>query len=161
MQSQYIIKPALADEALEQWVWVWVKDSNEDCKHIDIKYGKNKINVYMLIIDNNFKRRYQSRTGYRIPDKDNVLIISNYYRGKLGIKVNETVSLDIKEASKLIRLPKWNCPHPTVEAANRASIISIALGIISLLVTFKEEIGRFCIGICRIIIKIISLLCNC
>lgn len=138
--TTYNIKPTIAEEALESWVWT--NDTSIPGKgFIIIKNPINgkKIKTFKRTLDDNFVKLYnQHNTSLiNLANTTKYLIINEYFRDLLEVKKNEDIKLEIIKASNCqkIFLIHWNHPNPTVQFANRATLISIIIGIIALLLT--------------------------
>lgn len=137
--ANYYIKPTIAEESLEFWIWT----DNEDISingFITIENPKNnkKIKTYKRFLDKNYIEYYNSRPGTSNivnTESTHYLVINEYYRTILGIPKNENVELNINKASwwDKISLIHWTHPNPTIQFANRATILSAILGIASII----------------------------
>lgn len=138
---KFYIMPALAADAMESWIWTDDSEIPENC-FIIIKNPLNskRIKTFKRTIDGNFIKTYnQSEFTNDIKTNNNVnyLILNEYYRKSLHLGKNDVVELQISKASLLqkIIIIHWLHPNPTVQYANRATITSIIIGIIALLIT--------------------------
>lgn len=109
---------------------------------IVVKNPKNgkKIKTFKRTMDDNYIKTYNLKTitkNINISGDANYLVINEYYRELLEIPKNEIVELEIAKATffQKIFLIHWTHPNPTIQFANRATLISILIGIIALLLT--------------------------
>lgn len=137
--TKFIIKPTISEESLESWIWT----NNESVPKgfILIKNPQNSkcIKTYKRTLDENFENIYNEKNTSKINIKkfDAYLIINEFYRDVLGIEKHEEVELIISKASlfQKIFLIHWTHPNPTIQFANRATIMSIIFALIALIVT--------------------------
>jgi hypothetical protein len=149
----YNIKPTIAEEALESWVWT--NDTSVPSKgFIIIKNPTNgkKIKTFKRTIDDNFVLLYNQHNTNQIDINKPItyLIINEYFRDTLGVRKNEEIELEISKANIFHKLflIHWCHPNPTVQFANRAMVISIIIGAIALLltiyITLNPTTSEFC-----------------
>lgn len=145
MKANFLIQATIAEETLEPWVWMNDKIITTN-KYIIIENSKEgkSIKTFKRTIDKNFMNTYNSNETKKIKldSETNYLILSEYYRFKLGISKNTLVSLEVYEASwwQIVFKHHWRHPNPAVQFANRLSIISIILAIFSFLLTIYSII---------------------
>jgi hypothetical protein len=145
--KKYNIRAALAEEALDAWVWSNVTvPENEDVpkkKYVMIRNPdkKKKIITYKRVIDPNFINRYNKKGRNKIISEEGklYLVISECYRELLDIQPGEEIELEISPLNcihnwRQIWLPHWIHPNPTMQCANRASWIAIIIGILSIII---------------------------
>ena len=94
--TTYNIKPTIAEEALESWVWT--NDTKVQSKgFIVIKNPTNgkKIKTFKRNIDDNFVLSYNKHNTNQIDINKPItyLIINEYFRDILSVKKNENVVL--------------------------------------------------------------------
>ncbi|MBK8154672.1 MAG: hypothetical protein IPK61_17605 [Saprospiraceae bacterium] len=138
--TTFNIKPTIAEEAMESWVWT--NDASISSKgFIVIKNptNGNKIKTFKRTIDDNFVKIYNQHNTNKIEinsDKT-YLILNEYYRDILGLDKNIDIKLAVTKATFLekIFLVHWTHPNPTVQFANRATLVSILIGIVALILT--------------------------
>ncbi len=138
--TTYQIMPTIAEESLESWIWT--NDTNVSTNGFIVihnpKNGKS-IKTFKRTIDNNFVKNYATHNTNEI-ELDNgkkYLIINEYFRIILGVQSNSEMLLEIKRANcfQKLLLIHWSHPNPTVQFGNRATIFSIIVGAIALLLT--------------------------
>lgn len=139
--SRFDIMPALAEDAMESWTWTNDSEIPDNC-FIIIKNPLNskRIKTFKRTIDANFINKYNknnSTNNIKADSNISYLIMNEYYRKHLHLEKNKIVELQISKASFLQRVfvIHWFHPNPTVQYANRATITSIIIGIIALLIT--------------------------
>lgn len=138
--NKYLIKAALSEEALESWVWS--NDSSITSRGfiiIENTANGNKIKTFKRTIDDNYINLYNKADTNKInsQSQDSILIINEYLRNRLLIKQNESFELKITAAGfwdKLFFI-HLDHPNPTVQSANRATIVSCILAIVALVLT--------------------------
>ena len=136
--KQYQIFAALHEEANLPWVWL-SSDCIESRAIVRIKRtNPNKsVSCQARIIDENFKTYYNRETRNHINDTD-ALVISDWYRGKLGgIKTGNKCSLGVQVDNWALGWFRLYRHHPdkVVRIAFCLGVVSVVLGILSLLVT--------------------------
>jgi len=139
MTTTFTIRPTVSEEALEGWIWT--NDTTIQTNgFIIIKNPINKksIKTFRRTIDNNFQAFYNDRphtNDINIESGETYLILNEFYRNYLDIERTGQVRLEIKKANWWHILFKVHLahPNPTVQFANRATIISIILGFLGLL----------------------------
>jgi hypothetical protein len=138
VMSKYIIKKAMFEEALAPWVW-----TNDECipyrKYIIVKNKKNNksIKVFQRTLEENYVNRYNNSSSNIINlNNDKYIVISEYYRKKLGIDNNDnTADIEVKKAK--CQFSSYH-PDPTVQFAKTCSITALILGFISLIGVVKS-----------------------
>ncbi|HTB31276.1 MAG TPA: hypothetical protein VK808_04570, partial [Bacteroidia bacterium] len=123
---------------------------------IVIKNPQNnkKIKTFKRTIDENFVNNYnQKKKTIEIDSSDGktYLIINEFFRNALGIKKHEEVELEIKKASswQKIFIIHWTHPNPTVQYANRATIVSLILAVIALVEPVIKPLFKLLQGLCK------------
>lgn len=138
--KKYVIKPTLAHESLESWVWT---NDNDVILNslivIENPTNNKKIITFKRTIDNNFVTIYnQANTIPIILEGSKIyLILNEYYRNQLKLNKNSEIDLIISKANFLDKVFAMALahPNPTVQFANRSAIFSIVIGIIALVLT--------------------------
>lgn len=155
--NKYTIRPTVSEEALESWIW-----TNDDCVSskgfVVIRNLENKktIKTFKRTLDENFEKIYNERNTFKIDLNSGklYLVINEYYRTILGVEKHQEIDLQIGIAKWYQRLFRihWSHPNPTVQFANRATLMSIIIGAIALLLTFysiyitlKTTNSEFCL----------------
>jgi hypothetical protein len=159
----YIIKAALAEEALESWIWTNDDSIKKGFILIKKKHNKGcrkKVRTYKRNLDTNFIDKYNERPHTNKIKQEDIdsgvkfLVINEYYRDRLGIKKNKEEPLIIRNIccwGKFRMLFQCYSPNPTIRLASVVGIISVVIGIVSV---FMPLIKRLFCYLCTII-------CNC
>lgn len=140
MTINFIIRPTLAEESLEGWIWT-NETSVQGNGFIILKNPNNgkSIKTFRRSIDLNFQNFYNERphTNSINISEGTFLIINEFYRNILEIPRTGNLTLEIRKANCLEILLKshFTHPNPTVQFANRMTIASIILAILSLVLT--------------------------
>ena len=140
-KMRYQIRSALHEETKEGWVWISpVQDAR--ATHVRIRNPDSGRTVIceQRVIDENFRRVYNARElTLDIPSEGNVLVISSYYRNLLeGFDTNIAKDLELTPVRGPVASLRAGYRHPSsaVRAAVTLGILSFALGILALLVSF-------------------------
>ena len=147
-EEKFKVYAALHEESKEGWVWISPLNGIENKKWRVIKIirpdNKKKIVVERRIIDKNFVKIYNDREHTKSgldKEKDTKNIVMNYnYRSLLGVSTEEKVNLKIKKPNMWDRLWVASSQHPNifVKYSVRLGLISVGLGIISILISFIQ-----------------------
>lgn len=136
--KKYRICASLSEEAKEGWVWISPSNdlTSEFVKIENPESGKSII-CERRIVDENYIKNYNSRKGtINIKNDDNVLILNDSFRTKLGgISTQSEISLEIKDANGLIEKyisAPLHHPHPFVRIGIKLGLISVFSGLIGL-----------------------------
>ena len=121
---KYTVRPSLYSEALESWVWL----------------SNNNLSGFIKItnFDDNFIKKYNdSDNTFKINNKENYIILNEYYREKLQVEKHNDVQLLIKKQNwvDIFFKNNWNNPNPLIQNTVRVSVISLFIGLIALLLT--------------------------
>ena len=133
--KEYNIKSSTVEDALENWIWTNDEATNGFIR-INNPENNKSITVFKRTIDGNFINFYNAKRTINITDPDKPLIVINeYYRKELGIEKNKAYKLNINEASFSEKYfnSNWKHPNPTVSLPYKISIISLFLGLISII----------------------------
>ena len=146
--TKYVIRPTLAEEALEPWVWATseINTSNGFIK-IENPLNGNKIVVFKRTIDENFIETYKNKPRtIPINSTGNYLIINEYYRKKLQVGSGNEIDLLVKNANwwDKIYFMHISHPHPTVQYANRMTILAFLMGIVGLVLAILPFVKSTC-----------------
>ncbi|MBK6991194.1 MAG: hypothetical protein IPH34_04945 [Chitinophagaceae bacterium] len=134
---KYTVRPSLYSEALESWVWL---SNNNLSGFIKITNSSNNKTVYTYKrnFDDNFIKKYNdSDNTFKINNKENYIILNEYYREKLQVEKHNDVQLLIKKQNwvDIFFKNNWNNPNPLIQNTVRVSVISLFIGLIALLLT--------------------------
>lgn len=151
---KFKIYPALREDMNEGWVWLGGYNHLPNRSIIKITNCKNSKYSFCEICkiedkkddkEGNFVRRYNRKCGGRIPIKDekSALVISAWYRGKLGIteeKKEKHAELEIDiEPEPYGYLGKicacLHHPQNVVRVGTWLGIIGVALGVLAFFMT--------------------------
>lgn len=152
VERKFKIYAALHEESKEGWVWIGLKDIKSDfIKITNLEKGKSVI-CERRDIDDNFIKLYNKREtteDIEEEEKENIIVINAYYRGKLGgLETQDEVLLEITETDSIIdKYIKAPSDHPNLFV--RASMIlgsisiilgflSFGLGLLSILISIKN-----------------------
>lgn len=130
--KSYNIYASLVEDSISGFVWS--DDNSIENGFIVIKNGKKKIRVYKRTIDENWKKIYNKNGGGRrkINSKGSNLIISEYYRAKLGIETNESIQLSICKGNRIMNFLTSNFYHPNPYIGPNI-ILAVTIAVSSLL----------------------------
>jgi len=132
---------ALHEEANEGWVWIPKGIVPSGSNLICLKNTQNGRKVYCSCrtIDENFQEYYndENRRTHKISKNDNPIVISGYYRNKLGLESNYEYELDITSTRNPINWIRALVNHPNnaIQLATWLAIISIFIGIVSVVLS--------------------------
>ena len=124
---------SLYNESKEGWIWI------PDCylgkkEYVKIKNKKNKkkIVVEARYIDDNFCKHYNSGNTINIENKNNSIVINEYYRIKLDINENIISIFDLKFTNFFLNKLLFLKGHvnPTVRITFWLATISILITVI-------------------------------
>lgn len=144
---KFKIYASINTESLEPWIWTNFSaiDSNG---FILIRNPTNnkKIKCFKRTIEGNFLRNYNDEGRIRInTDDGNVIVINEYYRKQLNIETQHEYDLDIKKIRFISRLfLNWYHPNLQVQFVNRLTLISILIGLLSLILGIVSIWIIFC-----------------
>lgn len=135
---KYRIFASLSEDSLAGYIWS--NDiSIESNVYIVIEnpHNKSRIKCFKRTIDDNFTRRYNDSGRCNLSDKEQSIIINEYFRKKLGIITQNEYELIIRKANIFDKLFLLHLSHPdpNVQFANRATILSMILGLISFILS--------------------------
>lgn len=140
MKRKYEVYPALHDESNAGWIWMSQEEDFASRDYISVvnMSTDKKVLCICRIIDANFKRVYKERTGKAIQEKKNALVVSDYYRKKLGLdegKGQEISEFEIGRVVDPVSKIRTLLQHPDniVKIVTWLAIISVAVGLVSIL----------------------------
>jgi len=135
---RYQIRPALFEEVKEGWVWL-SPAATPFPGHIRIYSPAMRrwIVCEQRVIDTTFRRIYNDPSkGRTLPSQGSVLVISAYYRDRLGLESDggSDIELEIRQARGPIAGVIAGVTHPSsaVRTATWLGLLSIVLGGLSL-----------------------------
>ena len=146
----YRVLAALTRDMNEGWVWL----SNAGLESRSIVTIKNKANNKMIYcecleIDENFTREYNASRTNSIKANENVIVMNEWYRKQLGgIVTNREHDLEIRSADNFYGKIRANTGHPqvVVRLATCLALLSLALGLISILLSIKSCVENKTMG---------------
>lgn len=134
----YHVRHALHEESKEGWIWVF-PDPGGSGPHVRLKRLEpiRTIVTEIRVIDSNFRFRYSNSDRTRsLPDGEAIIVINEHYRDKLKIGDAELMELDIVRLRSPFAGMISGIQHPqtVVRTATWLGVLSLALGILSLLI---------------------------
>ncbi len=123
--------------------WVWLSNHGYAPRSIiKIKNNSNGAVVYCeaLEIDDNFSKEYNQPPRLNIDPTEKTIIINGWYRKHLGgIATKESHDLEVWEENRLWGRFRASIGHPqvVVRLATWLGVISVALGILGIILAFK------------------------
>ena len=138
MKKIYKVFAALHDESNAGWIWMPPENgfTSRDLITITSLTKKKKVYCDCRIIDDNFQSYYKKETGNSIDNKYNTIVISDYYRNKLGgLNTEEEYEFEIVRGKCFVSKIRTLLQHPDniVKIATWLAIISIGIGLLSIL----------------------------
>lgn len=132
MLTHYKVFPALHSESREGWVWL-PQCANLTARNIRIRNRGTSIVCERRLADANFRTIYGSETGKTLPDNSNFIVMSSWYRERLGILATQIeCTLDLQDAGNL----RDKHVYTFLDHPNPAVRVSILMGLISLFLGF-------------------------
>ena len=139
---------SLHEESNEGWIWTSPVSgiNSRDLVNVINKSTGKSICVYCRIIDNNYVNIYNSNGGRKNISNYNSIVLSSYYRDKLGIMHDETNSeFELKKIKfyQMIKIIRFLFGHPEVslKLVTILAVTSIFFGFIGIIISI--------IGICK------------
>lgn len=135
--SYWHVFPALHEEAKEGWVWTSRLDGPTTL-HVLLKKpnGGPRVVCEQRLIDRNFHNFYNQRTRTSLPDEGDVLVISAYYRERLGLSLSagDSANIEVLPLRGPIAGLRAGVAHPSsaIRTATWLGILSALLGALSL-----------------------------
>jgi hypothetical protein len=134
--SKWRVFPSLHEESKEGWIWV---SSLQDAAvpHILLRNPSNgrRVVCEQRLIDGNFRLVYNQPPRTPLPESDNVVVVSGYYRERLGLptSVAYPLDLDISHTRGPIAGLRAGIAHPSsaIRTATWLGILSLCLGALS------------------------------
>ena len=143
-KAEYDVYASLHEESNFPWVWI-TEPPLRSRSIIQIDSGKNTHVVCQCrIIDDNFRKLYDARpTTNGLSNDKAIMVISDWYRGKLHIKPGETVDLTITKITgpRAMFCLYYHHPDTVVCAAFFISMISLGLGLLSFVLAVLSVFG--------------------
>jgi hypothetical protein len=139
--SNWHVFPSLHEEAREGWVWASEID-DPAAPHIMIRNSTSgrRVVCEQRLIDDNFRRVYNDEGRVALPQAEAVLVVSAYYRQRLGIprSAGSPIELDISTCHGPIASLRAGLAHPSsaVRTATWLGLLSLALGLLSVALVF-------------------------
>ena len=123
-------------DSMEGWVWT-NNDIVSGNSLVIIRNLKNqkKIKCYKRTIDANFTKNYNRQGDGRLKLvlNENVMVMNEYYRTKLGVSTQCQYDLGIRLTKWYERIfTYWNHPNPVVQYGARMGILALLLTFMSL-----------------------------
>lgn len=143
MKKRYKVFASLYDDLNSGWIWIPVQKDLKSMDYIEIKTTLNKKRVICncRIIDDNFRHLYNQRHTNKIDDTNSAIVISYYYRYKLGeLKTGQEYEFEIRRLKSFIPLCteiRANLQHPdnVVKLATCLALLSVLLAILSIVLS--------------------------
>lgn len=135
----YRVLAALVRDMNEGWVWANTK-ALDARSVIRIKNKTNGRKVYCecLEVDPNFVQEYKRHTGILIEPDAKTIVVSEWYRKKLGgLRTKDEYDIDIKASNNFWGRLCACLHHPqiVVRVATKISLLSVCLGILSIILS--------------------------
>jgi hypothetical protein len=131
--DHYRIYAALSSEAREGWVWL-PRIADLTSKTIRIRRSNYSVVCEKRIVDTNFRAEYHSRPNTKtLPDTDDFIVISTWYKEKLGIFAETECTLQIQNADGFVDKhfrAFLDHPNPAIRVSIVMGTISLALGVL-------------------------------
>lgn len=138
MRKKFTIYAALLEETKAGWIWIpKTNDIKSDLIKVTNPVKKKTIVCECRVIDDNFIDDYNKRRTKRIKKNEmNNIVVSEYYRNKLGdIKTEQQVELIVEESGNGIKgyidrylNAPFNHPDVYVRITARVAVWSLFLG---------------------------------
>ena len=138
MKEKIRVLASLKTDSMEGWGWISESLINENGYYEIENINGNKTICYLRVIDANFIKNYGKGDTFKLKETDSVLILNEYYRFKTGINnTNELTNIKITKCNWLKRnfVFELSHPNPYVRQNGKLTIISILLGLISIILT--------------------------
>lgn len=137
---EYRVLASLRDDMNQGWVWI-TKPDIKPRSIMKIKYKNTNKSIYCecLKIDDNYKVVYNKPPREYIQNEATITI-NEWYRKKLGgISTKTNEELEIIFADNFFGKLQANLQHPqvVVRMATHLALISVVLGIVTLIITFN------------------------
>ena len=152
--AKFTIYAALREDMNEGWVWLGGHNHLPNRSIIKLTNSKTSRHVFCEICkiedkkdgkDGNFIRSYNRKCGGRVPisDEKSALVISEWYRKRLGVEKDADVEIDVTAYRHFGRIRACLChPQNVVRVATWLGIIGVILGILPLIEPFESLIVR-------------------
>lgn len=130
----------LQEESNSGWMWIPQISGIHSRDHVKVTQAKHSVICIARLIDENFVKRYNHSPRKKIRQDGTAIVISEYYRDKLGAISTETeYHFRIKRIGTLNLVSKTRAllqhPDNTSKIAGWLAIVSIILSFVGLLVT--------------------------
>lgn len=138
MKEKIRVLASLKTDSMEGWGWISESLINENGYYEIENLNGNKTICYLRVIDANFIKNYEKGDTFKLKETDSILILNEYYRFKTGINnTNELTNIKITKCNWLKRnfVFELSHPNPYVRQNGKLTIISILLGLISIILT--------------------------
>jgi hypothetical protein len=132
--------PALHEESIEGWIWVYPLE-RPTVPHVSVLNPAKgrRVVCEQRLIDDNFRRVYDREGRSPLPTDSNIVVISGYYRERLGLRVSAEagVDLSVSPARGPFAGMRAGVTHPSsaIRTATWLGIVfgslSVALGVLS------------------------------
>ncbi len=134
--SDWQVFLALHEESKEGWVWVSPLE-HATTPYVRVRNPANgrRVVCEQRLIDGNFRRIYCQSSGTSLPESGNVVVVSGYYRERLGLvfSSSDPVELEISPTRGPLAGLRAGMSHPSsaIRTATSLGILSLGLGILS------------------------------
>jgi len=133
------IYPALHEDINSGWVWLGKREcSQRAVVKIKNRVAKKSIYCEALEIDGNFVKKYKEKTGKLIDSPENVLIINEWYRKRLGnLELKQEYDLEIYYEVDFPGRVRAVMQHPqeAIRIASWLALASILIGVFGLAIS--------------------------
>lgn len=140
MGTHFKIFAALHEDISAPYVWLSERpDMPRPLVTLLTCGNRKKVVCQALKIEDNFRDRYKaSNRTLELPNDVPVAVMSEWYRDCLGIRTGETVEIQVKPICQCIACfsqlrSAFSHPDHNVRLAANLAIVSVALGIIGLM----------------------------
>ena len=150
IRSELEVFASLQEDSNVGWVWLPSFDSNLRTRDfIKLTFGESSIICVARILDENFLAHYKKGRTRLISDPQRALVISAYYRDKLGsIQPGRKYIFEIKRimACNFISKTRALLQHPDniTKVAGWLAVISIALSALGVILSVYSILAKHC-----------------
>jgi len=140
MKKNLEVYASFQEDSNVGWVWIPPLDTIHSRDHIEVSQTNNSVICVARVIDKNFLYLYNKAPRNIITDENNAIIISEYYRDKLGgIKTGQKYDFEIKRICKLNFVSKTRAlmqhPDNAVKIACWLALVSVGLSILGVVMS--------------------------
>ena len=140
-QSMYKVLAATRVDMNEGWVWLTNKEfPPRSVIKVTNKTNNKSIYCEALEIDENFIKEYNQPPRIDIDANEDTIVINGWYRSRLGkIVTKQKHDLHVEKSNSLKGKLMATIGHPqvVVRLATWLAVISVGLGLVSMILAFK------------------------